>query len=116
MSHLAPDSCAPADAPALLFTPLRLRSVTLRNRIMASPMCQYRSVDGAPTDWHLAHLGRLAIGGAGLVFYEETAVEARGRKTYSCSGLWKRSQVPAYRRVAGLVREIGATPGIQLGH
>ena len=68
--------------------------MTARNRIGVSPMCQYRSVDGSPTDWHLVHLGRFAIGGAGIVFGDETAVEARGRKTYECAGLWRDDQVP----------------------
>ena len=106
----------PTHPGALLFTPLALRGVTLRNRIVVSPMCQYASVDGAPVDWHLAHLGRYAIGGAGLVFYEETAVEARGRKTHACAGIYRDDHVPAYRRVARMIRDIGATAGIQLGH
>lgn len=101
---------------SLLFAPLRLRSVTLRNRIMASPMCQYASYDGMPQDWHFAHLGRLAFGGAALVFHEETAVEARGRKTYQCSGLWRDDQIPAFTRIADLIRQCGAVPAIQLGH
>ena len=66
---------------SLLFTPITLRGVTARNRIVVSPMCQYASVEGAPTDWQLVHFGRYAMGGAGIVFGEETAVEARGRKT-----------------------------------
>lgn len=100
----------------ILFTPLSLRGVTLKNRVMASPMCQYASRDGQPQDWHFAHLGRLAIGGAGLVFHEETAVEARGRKAHDCAGLWSDDQIPAYRRLSKLVRSCGAVPGIQLGH
>jgi 2,4-dienoyl-CoA reductase-like NADH-dependent reductase (Old Yellow Enzyme family) len=83
---------------------------------MASPMCQYMSVDGMPTDWHFVHLGRLAFGGAGIVFHEETAVEARGRKTYGCAGLWRDDQIPSFRRIADLIRSVGATPAIQLGH
>lgn len=102
--------------PPLLFQPLTIRGITIRNRIMASPMCQYASRDGFPVDWHLAHLGRLAIGGAGIVCYEETAVEARGRKTYGCAGLWKDEQVSHYKRVADLIRSVGAVPAIQLGH
>lgn len=100
----------------MLFTPLTLRGVTVKNRIVVSPMCQYASVDGAPGDWHLAHLGRYAIGGAGIVFYEETAVEARGRKTHSCAGIYRDEHVAAFRRIANLIRDIGATPAIQLGH
>ena len=70
----------PANARSrpLLFTPIALRGVTARNRVVISPMCQYRSVDGRPTDWHLVHLGQFEIGGAGIVFGDETAVEARG--------------------------------------
>ena len=99
-----------------LFEPFTCRGVTARNRIVASPMCQYAAEDGCLTDWHLAHLGRLAIGGAGVVFVEETAVEARGRKTYQCAGLWSDAQIPSYRRVARLIRAAGAVPAIQIGH
>jgi len=106
---------AVSDLP-LLFQPLALRGVTARNRIMVSPMCQYRSRDGAPDDWHLVHLGRFAVGGAGIVFGEETAVEDRGRKTYSCAGLWKDAQIPAYRRITDFIRSQGGLPAIQLGH
>lgn len=102
--------------PPLLFQPLTLRGITARNRIMVSPMCQYRSQDGAPDDWHLAHLGRFAMGGAGIVFGEETAVEDRGRKTYSCAGLWKDEQIPAYRRVTDFIKSQGSLPAMQLGH
>lgn len=101
---------------SLLFAPIHLGGLVLRNRIMASPMCQYASHEGQPTDWHMAHLGRLAIGGAAVVFHEETAVEARGRKTYDCAGLWHDGQIPAFARIAGLIRQCGAIPAIQLGH
>jgi 2,4-dienoyl-CoA reductase-like NADH-dependent reductase (Old Yellow Enzyme family) len=107
---------APEVPKTLLFSPLKLGGVVLRNRIMASPMCQYASQDGMPSDWHMAHLGRLAIGGAAVVFHEETAVEARGRKTYQCSGLWDDGQVLAFTRIAALIRQCGAIPAIQLGH
>jgi 2,4-dienoyl-CoA reductase-like NADH-dependent reductase (Old Yellow Enzyme family) len=100
----------------MLFTPMRLRSVVARNRIMSSPMCQYQSVDGAPTDWHLVHFGRFAAGGAGIVFGEETAVEPQGRKTYDCAGIWNNAHVAAYRRFAEFVRSMGAVPAMQLGH
>ena len=75
----------------LLFTPIKLRGITARNRVVVSPMCQYVSVDGGPTDWQFVHFGRYAMGGAGIVFGEETAVEARGRKTYHCAGHLERS-------------------------
>src|SRR5262249_45821761 len=96
--------------------PLTLRSVTTRNRIVASPMCQYRSDDGSPNDWHLVHLGRLALGGAGIVFTEETAVEARGRKTYDCAGIWNEEQARSYLRITNFISSLGAIPAIQLGH
>jgi len=76
-------------AAASLFTPLKLRSVTLRNRIAVSPMCQYSSEDGFATDWHLVHLGSRAVGGAGLVIMEATAVEPRGRISPGDVGIWK---------------------------
>lgn len=104
------------DGERLLFSPLTLREVTVKNRIMSSAMCQYRSVDGAPQDWHLAYLGRLAIGGTGLIFHEETAVSPGGRKTYDCAGLWSRIQLPAYRRLVALLHGCGAAAGIQIGH
>ena len=100
----------------LLFTPIKLRGVTARNRVVVSPMCQYVSVDGGPTDWQFVHFGRYAMGGAGIVFGEETAVEARGRKTYHCAGIWNDHQVRAYRRITDFIKEMGAVPAIQLGH
>ena len=79
----------------LLFTPITIRGVTARNRVMVSPMCQYASVDGGPTDWHLVNLGRYTLGGAGIVFAEESAVEARGRKTYQCGHQRFEGDVPS---------------------
>lgn len=104
------------EARPLLFQPIKLRGIVAKNRIMASPMCQYLSEDGGPTDWHVAHLGRLAIGGAGIVFCEETAVEARGRKTYHCSGIWADTHIAQFRRITALLKSLGAVPGMQLGH
>ena len=100
----------------LLFTPITLRGVKARNRVVVSPMCQYHSDDGGPGDWQVMHLGRLAVGGAGIVFGEETAVEARGRKTYTCAGIWADKHIPMYRRITDFIREQGAVPAIQLGH
>lgn len=100
----------------LLFSPLRLRGLESRNRVVVSPMCQYLSVDGGPTDWHLVHLGRFAIGGAGIVFCEETAVEERARKTPGCAGIYRDEHVPMYRRITDFIRANGAIPAIQLGH
>ena len=79
-------------------------------------MCQYSSVGGAPGDWQMAVFGRYALGGAGIVFGEETAVTAEGRKTHDCAGLWSADQVPAYRRLTAFIRAQGAVPAIQIGH
>lgn len=79
-------------------------------------MCQYQSQDGNPTDWHLVHLGRLALGGAGIVFTEETSVEARGRKTHECAGIWNDGQAARYRTMTDFIRSMGAVPAMQLGH
>ena len=100
----------------LLFTPIRLRSVVARNRIVCSPMCQYVSDDGAPGDWQLVNFGRFAMSGTGIVFGEETAVEARGRKTHHCAGIYEDSHIPAYRRINEFIKSLGSVPAIQLGH
>ena len=99
-----------------LFRPYRLRDVVARNRVVVPPMQQYSAVDGHATDWHLAHLGRFAMGGAGIVFVESTAVEARGRNAHGDTGLWKDSQIEPLRRVARFLKDNGAVPAIQLGH
>lgn len=100
----------------MLFKPLTIKGITSKNRIVVSPMCQYKSVDGTPTDWHLVNLGRYAIGGAGIIFFEETAVEDRGRKTLNCAGLYRDEQIPAYRRITDFIKSLGALPAMQLGH
>ncbi len=99
-----------------LFTPLKVRDVTFRNRIAVSPMCQYSCVDGFATDWHLVHLGSRAVGGAGLVMVEATAVEPRGRISPSDSGIWKDEQIAPLARISAFLREHGAVAGIQLAH
>ena len=101
---------------AALFTPLTLRTVTLRNRIGVSPMCQYMAHDGLATDWHLVHLGGLATGGAGLVMAEATAVSPEGRISPYDLGLWDDAQVPALRRITDFIAAQGAVPAIQLAH
>jgi 2,4-dienoyl-CoA reductase-like NADH-dependent reductase (Old Yellow Enzyme family) len=99
-----------------LFDPLPLRSVTLRNRIAVSPMCMYSAEDGRATDWHLVHLGARAAGGAGLVVFEATAVEARGRISPLDLGLWDDGQVEPLARVVRFVAGQGAVAAIQLAH
>jgi 2,4-dienoyl-CoA reductase-like NADH-dependent reductase (Old Yellow Enzyme family) len=100
----------------MLFTPLSLRSVTLRNRVAVSPMCQYSAGDGRANDWHMVHLGSRAVGGAGLVVFEATAVEARGRISPADLGLWEDGQVEPLARIVRFVEEHGATACLQLAH
>ena len=99
-----------------LFAPFTLKGVTLRNRIGVSPMCQYSCEDGLLNDWHLAHLGSRAVGGAGLVHVEATAVEARGRITPWDSGLWSDRHIEFLARINRFLKQHGAVPGIQLAH
>ncbi len=104
-------------ATPLLFTPYALRGVTLRNRVVVSPMSQYRSDPGGlPGDWHLVHLGKFAMGGAGMVFCEETSVSERSRKTYDCPGIWTDAQAKAWRRITDFMKAQGATTAMQIGH
>jgi 2,4-dienoyl-CoA reductase-like NADH-dependent reductase (Old Yellow Enzyme family) len=115
----SPETCRMHDAGVqlpLLLQPIALRGTFARNRIVVSPMCQYKSESGGPTDWHLVTLGKYSIGGAGIVFTEETAVEERGRKTYECAGIYSDGHVSAYRRITDFIRGQGAIPAIQLGH
>ena len=100
----------------MLFDPIRIRDVQLRNRIVVSPMCQYSAQDGHVTDWHFVHLGKFAQGGAGIVFVEATAVEARGRITHGDTGIWDDRHVPGLQRIAAFVKSQGAVPAIQLAH
>jgi len=99
-----------------LFSPLAIGDVALRNRIAVSPMCQYSAVDGLPNDWHLVHLGSRAVGGAGLVLAEATAVTPQGRISPGDTGLWNDAQQEAWARIAAFVAAQGAVPGIQLAH
>jgi len=101
---------------AALFTPFSLRGITFKNRISVSPMSQYRSVDGFANDWHNVHLGRFALGGAGLVYVEATAVEADGRRTAGDLGLWHDNQVAKLQSLASFLTNEGAVPAIQLSH
>ena len=113
---MTPPTPGPPDAPAHLFAPLPLRGVTLRNRIAVAPMCQYSSVDGHATDWHLVHLGARAVGGAALVLTEATAVLPEGRISPHDLGIWADAHVPMLSRIAAFVAAQGAVPGIQLAH
>lgn len=100
-----------------LFEPLTLRSVEFRNRIFVSPMCQYSAgTDGVPTDWHLVHLGSRAVGGAGLVMSEATAVTAEGRISAGDVGIWSDEQAVAWQRITAFIEQHGAVPAIQLAH
>jgi len=99
-----------------LLTPIALRGLTLKNRVVISPMCQYCAIDGVVTDWHLVHLGRFAIGGASLVFVEATGVEARGRISPGDVGLWNDDQARALSRIVDFLKANGAAAGIQLAH
>jgi 2,4-dienoyl-CoA reductase-like NADH-dependent reductase (Old Yellow Enzyme family) len=99
-----------------LFDPLEIRGVTLANRIAVSPMCQYSSPDGFATDWHLVHLGSRAVGGAGLVFTEATAVTPEGRISPQDLGIWKDEHVEPLSRITHFIRQQGAVPGMQLAH
>ncbi|GGF01351.1 NADH:flavin oxidoreductase/NADH oxidase [Mycetocola zhadangensis] len=101
-----------------LFEPLTLGNLTLRNRIWIAPMCQYsvEKRDGVPTDWHLVHLGQFAIGGAGLILAEATAVSPDGRITDRDTGIWTDEQADAWAPVVRFVQSQGAAAGIQLGH
>lgn len=101
---------------SMLFTPLHLRELTFKNRIFVSPMCQYSSKDGMPTDWHLVHLGSRAVGGAGLVMVEATAVSQQGRISPDDSGIWSADHARAFAPIARFIKEQGAVPGIQLAH
>ena len=99
-----------------LFDPLTQRSLTLRNRLLVSPMCEYSAVDGVPDDWHMVHLGSRAVGGAGAVFAEATAVSAQGRISPQDTGLWNQAQVDAWRPITRFIKAHGAVAGVQLAH
>ncbi|MGI9424184.1 MAG: NADH:flavin oxidoreductase/NADH oxidase, partial [Hyphomicrobiaceae bacterium] len=102
---------------SLLFSPLKLRSVELPNRVVVAPMCQYSANDGSVTDWHLMHLGQFAVGGAGLVFVEASGVEPEGRITPGCVGLYSDENELALARVVKFFRDFGSAKiGIQLAH
>ena len=100
----------------LLFTPLQIKSVLLKNRIVVSPMCQYSSTDGFANDWHFVHLGSRAVGGAGLVITEATAVVPEGRISPEDLGLWKDEHIAGLQKITAFITQHGSVPGIQLAH
>lgn len=99
-----------------LFSPLTLKSVTLKNRIVVSPMCQYSATDGYASNWHLVHLGSRAVGGAGLVFTEATAVSPEGRISPEDLGIWQDGHIEMLQEITRFISEQGAVPAIQLAH
>ncbi len=99
-----------------LFSPYTLKGVTLRNRIGMSPMTMYNSVDGRMDDYHVMYLGARAAGGFGLIFPEQVAITPDGRTTVSCAGIWDDAQIEGHARVTSIIKRMGGTPGIQLGH
>lgn len=101
---------------SILFSPFTIRSVQLKNRIVVSPMCQYSSEDGFANDWHLVHLGSRAVGGAGLVFTEATAVSPEGRISPEDLGIWKDEHISGLKRITSFIEQHGAIAGIQLAH
>ncbi|RSK31212.1 NADH:flavin oxidoreductase/NADH oxidase [Hymenobacter metallilatus] len=101
---------------AQLFTPFTQRGITLKNRIVISPMCQYSAQDGLSNDWHLVHVGSRAVGGAGLLLLEATAVAPEGRITPDDLGIWHEEHLPGLRRMVEFLKSHGCVPGIQLAH
>jgi 2,4-dienoyl-CoA reductase-like NADH-dependent reductase (Old Yellow Enzyme family) len=99
-----------------LFSPFKVRNIELKNRIVVSPMCEYSAKDGHPQPWHMVHLGSRAVGGAGLVMTEATAVEDRGRITTADTGIYDNAHVESWRPIAEFVKNQGAVVGIQLAH
>lgn len=99
-----------------LFSQTTIRGITLSNRVVVSPLCQYSAIDGMAQPWHFAHLSAFARGKAGLVFTEATAVEARGRISPQCLGIWSDAHADALRPIVSFITEMGCIPGIQLAH
>ena len=100
----------------LLFTPMTIRGITLPNRTVLAPMVQYRSTHGAPGDFHLVHLGKFALGRFGIVMAEATAVEARGRVSHGCPGIWSDDHIQAWKRITSYIKAEGSVPALQLAH
>lgn len=100
----------------LLFQAYNLRNQQLRNRIVVAPMCQYSSKNGYAQDWHLVHLGQYALGGAGAIIQEATAVSPEGRITYADLGIWENGQIEKLQQITSFIKQHGGVPGIQLAH
>jgi 2,4-dienoyl-CoA reductase-like NADH-dependent reductase (Old Yellow Enzyme family) len=100
----------------LLFTPLRLRDLELKNRVVVSPMATYSARDGHATDWHVQHIGKLAAGGAGLVFVEQSSVNTQGRITHGCLGIWDDAHLEGLTKLADIIHQFGAKAAIQIAH
>ncbi|MBT6118927.1 MAG: NADH:flavin oxidoreductase/NADH oxidase, partial [Rhodospirillaceae bacterium] len=103
-------------AETKLFSPLAIKSVTLKNRIVVSPMCQYSAKDGHPQQWHFDHHTRYAEGGVGLGFVEATGVEPRGRISHGCPGIWSDDHIAPMARICEIYERNGSVPGIQIAH
>src|SRR3984885_4236144 len=101
---------------SLLFSPLTIKDITFKNRIVISPMCEYSSVDGFANDWHFVHLGSRAVGGAALIIQEATAVSAEGRRSPDDMGIWKDEHIEKVKPIVSFIHEHGAVAGIQLAH
>ena len=99
-----------------LFSKLDLKNITLNNRIVVSPMCQYSAEDGFANDWHLVHLGQFAIGRSAAIIQEATAVQANGRISFWDLGIWKDEHIEKYRQITTFIKSQGSIPGIQLAH
>jgi len=99
-----------------LFTPFTQRSVSLRNRIVVAPMCEYSATDGLPNDWHFVHLGSRAVGGAGLLITEATAISPEGRISAGDVGIWNEAQQQAWQPIVAFIKAHGAAAGVQLAH
>lgn len=101
---------------SLLFTPIRIKNIDLKNRIVVSPMCEYSATDGFPNHWHLVHLGSRAVGGAGLILTEATSVSPEGRISIADLGIWKDEQIEKFKEITDFIHENGSIAGIQLAH
>ena len=101
---------------SLLFSPIKIKNIELKNRIVVSPMCQYSAKDGFPNNWHLVHLGSRAVGGAGLIITEATGVSPEARISVGDLGLWKDEQIEKFKEIVDFIHANGSIAGIQLAH